>query len=107
MLDNLLVVLLVALALQIVLTRRFARCLQVRDPALFERLDRPNGWFFMLHGGPGDDHPFLRFVLRDAAEIPELSVDAVRLRRVYRLVSLLWLATIASAVWQVVSHLRN
>jgi hypothetical protein len=112
MLDTLLPLLLVALTLQVCLTRHFLASLRALDPGLFERFGRPNAFFFLLHGGPGDYHPFLEFLKRrdyDAlpAGVPALRGHAGRLRVLYRVVSGLWIATIVSAALQVAAHLSR
>jgi hypothetical protein len=112
MLDTLLLFLIAALALQVYLTRRFLSTLRAVDPALFERFGRPNALFFLLHGGPGDFHPFLDFLKRRdycalPANAPALRTDAGRLRVLYRAVSGLWIAAIVSAALQIAAHLSH
>lgn len=110
MLDTFLPLLIAALLAQIALTWRFLSRLQATDPALCEKLGRPNALFFLLHGGPGDRHPFLEFLRHRRAdspvlEEPEWRVRAGRLLLLYRIASGLWIASIASAVWLIVEEL--
>ena len=112
MLDTLLVFLIAALVLQIVLTQNFLSRLRAADPDLFARLGRPNASFFLFHGGPDDRHPFLEFLKRRAyaalpAHFSSLSADGRRLHVLYRVVSGLWIATIVSAVVQVVIYISR